>query len=165
VSPDVAAATVERLADLRLSPLAPSQLVILPGDEGYSLAWRIDTPVDTGSRRVFFVSAADATLFTEYRVPRRPPLAHALSDLAGAPDSAVLRTVAADFGPSDRDSREVGRMDDEFRAAMSRAFVSLVPSGASLALARTACLQSASDLFGADSRAARAVEDYWRTRK
>ena len=57
-----------------------------------------------------------------------------------------------------------GRDWDEFRQAMRRALVNLVPSGASLSLARAATRQSAAELFGPDSAARRQVEEFWKER-
>jgi hypothetical protein len=165
VSADVARAVVEAATGLRLSPLAVPQLVILPTTEaGYVLAWRVETTADERGRRVFFVSAADATLLQEYLAPRRPALAHVLADLAGAGDSATLREIAGEFGPDGGHRQETVRERTEFRQAMSRAFANLLPAGASLTLARTASLQSAAELFGPDGGAVREVERYWRGR-
>ena len=165
VSAEAARATVEQAAGIRLSPLTVPRLVLLPTSEAYALAWRVEPPANGNRHRVFFVGAADGTLLEEYIGAPRHPLAHALADFAGAVESAAVREIAVEFGAGNAQAGETGRARTEFRQAMSRALSSLLPAGAGLGLARTACLQSAVELFGAGSAAEREVEEYWRHRQ
>jgi bacillolysin len=56
----------------------------------------------------------------------------------------------------------VGRANrEQIERVFYRAFVQLLPSNATFALARAACIQAARDLYGSTSAAARAVEQAW----
>jgi Zn-dependent metalloprotease len=50
---------------------------------------------------------------------------------------------------------------DQIEKAFVRAFVYMLPSAATFGTARDATVQSARDLFGPESAAARAVEQAW----
>jgi hypothetical protein len=169
VAPEAALAVVEQAlrsageaqghASAAALPGAP-QLVILPtGQAGYATAWRVDAPAANGLRHVFFVGAMDGQVLQDYSTRRRATVA--LADLAGGGESEAVRALAEEFA---REETPAGQRQREFQQAMSRAFFSLVPSGASLALAREACRQSAVDLYPGGSAAAREVEAFWRDR-
>ncbi len=165
VSADAARSIVERAAGLRLPPLVAPLLVILPTTEaGYVLAWRVEAAGTRDERRVSFVGAADGSVVQEYSARHRPLPAGGLADPAGGSDSAILRELLDEFHVDVGQANAQGRDRDEFRQAMRRALVNLVPSGASLSLARAATRQSAAELFGPDSAARRQVEEFWKER-